>query len=61
MIDPFKHVPLNTSRQFIYQLDKSGCEIYLPVTDKRDIDSRYDQLTAFLANQRAPVTPKELA
>ena len=53
----FERLPLNTQRSYTMQVDKSGCEVYIPV-DSRDslvISACKKALNSFLKNQPEPV------
>lgn len=52
----FRNLPLNWSRLFTMQKDKSGCEIYVPVLSNEDIPYVKEQLKEILKNQPIPHT-----
>lgn len=52
----FDKLPLNTQSSYIMQVDKSGCEVYIPTInrDKGVIDNAKQGLLEFLNNQPEP-------
>jgi len=59
MIYPFENVAFITVPNMIVADTKSGCTIYLPVADPRDVKARSEQLVKYLASQPAPPAPPE--
>ncbi len=59
MINPFKHVPPLNSPHMVVAKTKSGCVVFLPVADIRDLLAKTDQVTDyFLRQPKYPLPPK---
>ena len=53
----FKDLPLNFKRSYTMEVDKSGCEVYIPIDSKEPevISACKKALNSFLKNQPEPV------
>jgi len=58
MPNPFHNVAFITVPDMVVATTKSGCTIYLPVGDPRDVPNKSAQLVAYLASQPAPISPE---
>lgn len=62
-LESFKFLPLNTKKQYVRGIAKSGCQIFIPVDSvKMDVlKDRQNQLNTFLASQPDIYIPPLLA
>jgi len=59
----FPPIPLNTDNLFVMQVASSGCEIYIPVTNRSITHTHYmkNRLREYLDSQVPYSPPKEYA